>query len=84
MATHDDDAPELTPERAAKLRPARDVLPDAVLSAFKRGPGRPKVENPKAQVTLRIDRDILEHFKSGGPGWQTRINDALARAAHKG
>ncbi len=40
---------------------------------------------PKAQVTLRIDRDVLEWYKKQGRGYQTRIN-ALLRAymqAHK-
>src|SRR3954449_2140270 len=27
--------------------------------------------------TLAVDSDILDHFRNGGPGWQTRINDAL-------
>jgi uncharacterized protein (DUF4415 family) len=35
----------------------------------------------KEQVTLRIDQDILEHFRDGGPGWQDRINDALRKAS---
>ncbi len=34
---------------------------------------------PKVSVTLRLDRDILEWFKSQGRGYQTRIN-ALLRA----
>lgn len=31
----------------------------------------------KEQITLRLDAVILDHFRSGGPGWQTRLNDAL-------
>jgi uncharacterized protein (DUF4415 family) len=34
-------------------------------------------------VSLRIDRDVLDHFQAEGPGWQDRINDALRRAAGK-
>ena len=30
-------------------------------------------------VSLRIDRDVLEHFQEGGPGWQERMNEALTR-----
>jgi uncharacterized protein (DUF4415 family) len=37
----------------------------------------------KEQVTLRIDQEVLEHFRQGGPGWQDRINEALRRAAGK-
>ena len=43
----------------------------------------PAIPNAKEQVTLRIDRDVLDHFQEGGPGWQERINDALRKAAGK-
>ena len=52
----------------------------------------PRVEAPvkttalpgvKEQVTLRIDQDVLEHFRESGPGWQDRINAALRKAAGK-
>lgn len=39
--------------------------------------GRPKVENPKISTTIRLDADVLERFRAEGPGWQSRINDAL-------
>lgn len=32
---------------------------------------------PKASISLRIDQDVLEWFKSQGPGYQTRINMIL-------
>lgn len=32
---------------------------------------------PKAQITLRLDRDVLEWFKAQGAGYQTRINSLL-------
>ena len=38
---------------------------------------RPERIEPKAQVTLRIDQDVLDYFKNGGKGYQTRINDVL-------
>ena len=28
-------------------------------------------------MTLRIDREVLEYFRDGGAGYQTRINDVL-------
>lgn len=43
--------------------------------------GRPPKENAKRPVTLRLDPDLVEHFKDSGPGWQTRINDILRKAA---
>ena len=74
----DRDSPELTVADFAKLRPAAEVLPTDVIQAFRRAVGRPKAERPKVSVTLRLDARIVEGFKAGGPGWQTRINDALA------
>ena len=35
----------------------------------------------KEMVSLRIDRDVLDHFQEAGPGWQDRINAALRKAA---
>jgi len=42
--------------------------------------GRPPAVIRKAQVTLRLDADVLDTFRSGGPGWQSRINAALRKA----
>ena len=46
-------------------------------------PTRTAVPGVKEQVTLRLDQDVLEYFREGGPGWQDRINDALRKAAGK-
>ncbi|HTV70416.1 MAG TPA: BrnA antitoxin family protein [Rhizobiaceae bacterium] len=43
--------------------------------------GRPLSANPKQAIKLRIDPDVVEHFKAEGPGWQSRMNKALRRAA---
>ena len=44
---------------------------------------KPAVPNAKELVSLRIDRDVLEHFQQDGPGWQERMNEALRKAAGK-
>jgi len=67
--TDPDDAPELTEaffERA--------TLYDGE-SVVRRG--RPKAARPKAQVTLRLDADVLLKLRATGPGWQTRANEIL-------
>jgi len=51
--------------------------------AAKRKRGRPPSPNPKQAVNLRLDADVLAHFRSTGPGWQTRINETLRRAAKR-
>mgnify|MGYP001342047933 CR=1 FL=1 len=41
-------------------------------------PPRPVVAAaPREEVTLRLDRAVLDHFQADGPGWQERINVAL-------
>jgi len=30
-------------------------------------------------VTVRLEPDVVEFFRGSGPGWQTRMNDTLAR-----
>lgn len=78
----DRDNPEWTAEDFRRARPVAEVLPE-VIAAAKRARGRPKLVRPKAHITLRLDADIVEAFKAEGPGWQTRINDALARAVKR-
>jgi len=44
---------------------------------------KPKIPGVKEQVTLRLDREVLDHFQNDGPGWQDRINDALRKLIGK-
>jgi uncharacterized protein (DUF4415 family) len=68
-----DDAPEWTEEQFARA----DLYHGDKL--IRRG--RPPSDSPKRALKLRIDADVVEHFRKTGPGWQTRINDTLRRAA---
>jgi uncharacterized protein (DUF4415 family) len=43
--------------------------------------GRPKSAAPKEAVSLRLDFEVVAHFRAQGPGWQSRINAALRKAA---
>jgi uncharacterized protein (DUF4415 family) len=70
-----DDAPELTEEELARA----DVYEGEKL--IRRG--RPPLAQPRQAVKLRLSREVLDHFKAGGPGWQTRINATLERAARR-
>jgi uncharacterized protein (DUF4415 family) len=42
--------------------------------------GRPPLARPKEAVKIRLAPEVLDHFRAGGPGWQTRINETLERA----
>jgi uncharacterized protein (DUF4415 family) len=46
-------------------------------------PGPKPSGNAKVMVPLRIDQDTLAKFKSTGPGWQTKMTDALKRSARR-
>lgn len=68
-----DDAPELTDEWFDK---ADFMIGDQIIR-----PGRPKGSGAKQPVSLRLDKDVLAHFRATGPGWQSRMNEALRKAA---
>ncbi len=51
-------------------------------AAIRRGRGRPAVA--VKHPTLRVDAEVLEAFKTTGPGWQTRINALLRDAVKRG
>lgn len=36
-----------------------------------------RLPEPKQAVTIRLDRDVVEWFKSQGKGYQTRMNAVL-------
>ena len=57
------DIPAISPEQFARSVVRRGLEP----------------ARTKAQVTLRIDQDVLDWFRDQGPGYQTKIN-ALLRA----
>jgi uncharacterized protein (DUF4415 family) len=44
---------------------------------------KPSIPGAKEQISLRIDKEVLEYFQEGGPGWQDRINEALRKLAGK-
>ena len=72
----------LTPEEIKKLRPASEFFAERGIPMPK-PMGRPKSERTKVPVTMRLDPDVLDFYKSSGPGWQTRMGEVLARAAKK-
>ena len=76
----DDDLPEWTAEEWDRaefsigdriIRPAQGTLTRR---------GRPKLDNPKRQVTIRLDDAVIEGFRAQGAGWQSRVNAELRKA----
>lgn len=83
-----DDAP-LTSAELKRLRPARDVDPKLV-AAYEAGKlryrgQRGKQKSPvKSLISLRVDREVLDYFRSKGKGWQSLMNTALKAFADVG
>jgi len=46
--------------------------------------GRPKLDVPKVEVKIRLDAKTVEHLRSSGPGWQTRVNALLGNLVATG
>ena len=71
------DNPEWTKSDFAKAKPFSEVFPTMRKG---RGPNRTPT---KKLVSLRLSPEVVDHFKAGGPGWQTRIDQALVKAIRK-
>jgi len=74
-----DDPPRFTREMAER---GRHMIGDTVIrEARPRGRPLKPVGERKEKVTLRLSPDVLAHFRAQGPGWQTRIDEMLRKAA---
>ena len=78
MANDEEDAPwpASVPPEVLEAAPLPEPAARAVV-------GRPKgsTTSDRQQVALRIPREVLDHFRAGGPGWQTRMIAVLRREA---
>jgi uncharacterized protein (DUF4415 family) len=74
-----DEPPEWSEEVFARAEHRRgdQVLRPATGTLTRRG--RPKLDDAKKLVSLRLDPEVLERLRAMGPGWQTRVNAALRK-----
>ena len=60
-----------------------DELPELTDDMLARGKvnkgGRPRSENPKKLISIRLPEDVILKWRATGPGWQTRMAEKLAR-----
>jgi uncharacterized protein (DUF4415 family) len=80
MIASDLDASEASDADLAHAKPFAEAFPE-LMDNIRRGRGRPAVTNPRKQISLRLDGDVIAKFKSTGKGWQSRVNEALRKAA---
>ena len=77
---HDDDDLHLTAAQLRTGRPGAEVYPELVHTpVIVRRVRGPQKSPTKRAVSLRLDGEILEAFRATGKGWQSRINDTLAK-----
>ncbi len=74
---------EITAEDLKHFKPFKD-LPQDLQETLKsiRRPRGPQVEPTKERITIRLSHEVLEHFRSGGKGWQTRLDQMLLDMVH--
>jgi uncharacterized protein (DUF4415 family) len=62
-----------------------DELPELTDDMLARGKinkgGRPRSENPKKLISIRLPEDVILKWRATGPGWQTRMAEKLSRVA---
>jgi len=80
----DRENPAWTEKTFAHARKARDVLPEifgaSTAARMLKPRGRPKSGNARTSISLRLPPETLARWKATGPGWQTRMAEALRKA----
>lgn len=80
----DRENPAWTKETFARARKAREVLPHifgaATAAKMLKTRGRPKSGKARTSISLRLPPETLARWKATGPGWQTRMAEALTKA----
>ncbi len=79
LTNHEGEVRELTHDDIAEMKPFKEAFPE-LHESWKRSRGRPRKEQPKQRLTLRLDVDIVAWLKQMGTGYQTRINTILREA----
>lgn len=64
------DFPEIPAALLARMKPSKRGRP-------------PQGAEPKQAIALRVDREVLAAYKAQGPGWQSRMQATLKRAAER-
>ncbi len=71
------ESPPLSNKMLSKMQPVRKAHPN--IPSRVRGSQK---EPTKKQLTIRLNQEVVEHFKLQGKGWQTKINEVLTDYVH--
>jgi uncharacterized protein (DUF4415 family) len=75
-----EDVRPLMTQELARMKPLKEALPE-LYEGIQRSRGRPRIDNPKEAVTLRLDPETLARFKATGQDWRAKMAEALDKAA---
>ncbi len=78
------DNPELSADATGPDAPGSEGLPPDLAAALDQRGRRMASQTRGVPVSLRVDPDVLAAYKAGGPGWQARMNEALAAGIARG
>lgn len=73
------DSPGVSEALLGDLRPLEETHPD-LLKAYREGAIRrrgPQMAPTKTLVSMRYSQEVLDYFRATGPGWQTKMDEAL-------
>ncbi|MGJ5208767.1 BrnA antitoxin family protein [Bradyrhizobium sp. HKCCYLR20261] len=74
------DNPEWTASDFARAKPFSEVFSEIAKTIRRSGPQK---QPTKIQVSIRLSPAVVKYFKSKGPGWQTKIDEALVKIVDK-
>ena len=65
--------------KASEYRELPELTEEMLKRAVVKKGGRPRSENPRQLISLRLPPDVIARWKATGPGWQTRMAERLAK-----
>lgn len=77
---NDDDAPVISATQFARMRPMKEVTP-GMAKAIKAARGRPRVENPRVVISVRLSTPAKQAWDSLPAKKRAKLVNAMERAA---
>ena len=65
--------------RVSEYKELPELTDEMLKRAVVKKGGRPRSDNPRQLISLRLPPDVIARWKATGPGWQTRMAERLAK-----